>query len=294
LKNISKVSLNYCNFVFFKVTKTLKLNNGKECPVVGLGTGGYRAGGPPQGEVVKQMIHNAIDSGYRHFDTSSSYMNEKAIGQAINEVINEEKVKREDIFLTTKIFGRHSTEVGLNRGKNETLDNIHLALQKLNLTYIDLMLIHSPSNDSETNSETWTGLEEAVNQGLVKSIGVSNFNIEQLTSLLKTAKMIPAMNQVESHPKVNQKELLDYCSKHGIHLTAYSPLGAGNLITDPTIVEIGKKHNKSAAQVMIRWQIQRGVVAIPKSTKKERIKENIEVFDFSLTDDEMKTLENMN
>jgi diketogulonate reductase-like aldo/keto reductase len=113
-----------------------------------------------------------------------------------------------------------------------------------------------------------------------------------LTSLLKTAKIIQAMNQVEGHQKVNQKELLDYCSKRGIHLTA-SPLAAGTLITDPTIVEIGKKHNKSAAQVMIRWQIQRGVIAIPKSTKKERIKENIEVFDFSLTDEEMKTLKNM-
>jgi diketogulonate reductase-like aldo/keto reductase len=268
----------------------VRLNTGHDCPLVGLGTGGFRTGGPPQDEVVKQMIRDAIDVGYRHFDTASAYMNEKAIGQVVNELINEGKVKREDIFITTKMFAKHSTE---HNGRKEALDSVHLSLQKLNLTYIDLMLIHMPTSDSMTNSEIWSGLEEAANQTLVKSIGVSNFNIEQLTSLLKTAKIIPAMNQVESHPKMNQKELLDYCSKHGIHLTAYSPLGAGTLITDPTIVEIGKKHNKSAAQVMIRWQIQRGVVAIPKSTKKERIKENIEVFDFSLTDEEMKTLENM-
>ncbi len=272
------------------MTTRVRLNNGHDCPLVGLGTGGFRTGGPPQDEVVKQMIRDAIDVGYRHFDTASAYMNENAIGQVVNELINEGKVKREDIFITTKIFANFSTE---HKGRKEALDSVHLSLQKLNLTYIDLMLIHFPTNDSMTNSEVWSGLEEAVNQTLVKSIGVSNFNIEQLTSLLKTAKIIPAMNQVESHPKMNQKELMDFCSKHGIHLTAYSPLGAGTLITDPTIVEIGKKHNKSAAQVMIRWQIQRGVVAIPKSTKKERIKENIEVFDFSLTDEEMKTLENM-
>jgi diketogulonate reductase-like aldo/keto reductase len=235
------------------------------------------------------MIRDAIDVGYRHFDTAIAYINEKAIGQVVNELINEGKVKRKDIFITTKMPAEHTTK---HKGRKEALDNVHLTLQKLNLTYIDLMLIHSPTNDSEINSEIWSGFEEAVNQTLVKSIGVSNFNIEQLTSLLKTAKIIQAMNQVEGHQKVNQKELLDYCSKRGIHLTA-SPLAAGTLITDPTIVEIGKKHNKSAAQVMIRWQIQRGVIAIPKSTKKERIKENIEVFDFSLTDEEMKTLKNM-
>jgi aldehyde reductase len=178
----------------------VRLNTGHDCPLVGLGTGGFRTGGPPQDEVVKQMIRDSIDVGYRHFDTASVYMNDKAIGQVVNELINEGKVKREDIFITTKMFAKLSTE---HKGRKEALDNVHLSLQKLNLTYIDLMLIHNPTNDSTTNSEIWSGLEKAVNQTLVKSIGVSSFNIEQLTSLLKTAKIIPVMNQTLNFISVN-------------------------------------------------------------------------------------------
>jgi len=277
----------------FIVTTKIRLNNGRYIPVIGLGTGGHESGGPPQDQVIIQMIHNAIDVGYRHFDNAVSYRNQKAVGRAIDEVIKEGKVKREDLFITSKIFSKRFSEIDYPRGRKQALDNIQLSLKNLNLSYIDLMLFHSPTNNSKTNSETWSGLEDALDLGLVKSIGVSNFNIEQLTSLFETAKIIPAINQVECHPNKNQRELIEYCNRYGILLTAFSPLGAGSLVTDPTIVEIGKKHNKSAAQVMIRWQIQRGVVAIPKSTKKERIKENIEVFDFSLTDNEMKTLEDM-
>ena len=259
-------------------------------PVIGLGTGGYRAGGPPQNEIVMQMIKDAIELGYRHVDTASSYFNEEAIGKAVNEAISEGKIKREDMFITTKIFGRSDN---VSRGEEQALNGVNLALKKLNTSYVDLMLVHRPDDNPVLNTEIWNGLEEALNKGLVKSIGVSNFNVTQLESLLKKAKVVPAMNQVESHPQKNQRQLIDYCMGKGIHVTAYSPLGAGTLITNPTIVAMGKKHNKTAAQVMIRWQIQRGVVAIPKSTKKERIHENIDVFDFSLTEEEMKTLEDM-
>ena len=271
------------------MNQTLRMNNGKDIPIIGLGTGG-RSTGIPEDKLVIQMVRDAIDLGYRHIDTSSSYLNEEAIGEAINEAISEGKVKREDMFITTKIFSRIEN---VTRGKEEGLKSIQLSLKKLNSSHIDLMLIHSPDNKPEINDESWSGLEEALNKSLVRSIGVSNFNITQLESLLKKAKIVPAINQIESHPQKNQRQLIDYCNSKGIHVTAYSPLGAGTLLSDSTIVSIGKRYKKSAAQVMIRWQIQRGVVAIPKSTKKERIRENIDVFDFTLTDEELKTLENM-
>ena len=281
------------------VSRTVRLNNGRDVPVIGLGTGGYRAGGPPQDKLVKQMIKDAIDLGYRHIDTASAYfneaaigqaVNEAAIGQAVNEAIIEGKVKREDMFITTKIFGRMDN---VSRGEKQAISGVQTSLKQLNISYVDLMLIHRPDNDPVLNDQMWAGLEEALNKSLVHSIGVSNFNITQLERLMQKAKIVPAMNQVESHPQKNQRQLIDYCKSKGIHVTAFSPLGSGTLITNPTIEAIGKKHKKSAALVMVRWQIERGVVAIPKSTKKERIKENIDVFDFSLTDEEMKTLEDM-
>ena len=236
------------------------------------------------------MIRDAVDLGYRHIDTASSYFNEESIGKAVNELIAEGRVKREDIFITTKIFGRRDNS---SRTVEEVLKGVNLSLTKLNTSYVDLMLIHGPSNDPVLNDDMWSGLEEALNRSLVKSIGVSNFNITQLERLLKGAKVVPAMNQVESHPQKSQKQLIDFCKGKGIQVTAYSPLGAGTLVTNPTIVKIGQKYKKTAAQVMIRWQIQRGVVAIPKSTKRDRIDENINVFDFSLTAEDMKTLEDM-
>ena len=158
---------------------------------------------------------------------------------------------------------------------------------------MDLILFHFPSQSDEINREIWSGLEDALSQGLVRSIGVSNFNVQQLQSLVQTVNVFPAMNQIESHPQLSQRQLIDYCFQYNIRVTAYSPLGAGSLIGNPTLVDIGKKYGKSSAQVMIRWQIQRGVVAIPKSTKRDRLRDNINVFDFSLTEQEMKTIEEM-
>ncbi|CAG2104893.1 unnamed protein product [Medioppia subpectinata] len=254
---------------------------------IGLGTGGNRTGGPPQGKVAIQSIHDAIDSGYRHIDTAIDYQNEKAIGQAVTEVLAKGVIKRQELFITTKLMPNPTNT------REETLKSVQLSIQNLNTSYVDLMLIHMPSNDLAVNDKVWSALEEAVAQKLIRSIGVSNFNAQQIDSLLKNAKVVPAMLQVESHPQVNQRQLISYSNKHGIHLTAYSPLGAGTLIKNPTIVEIGKSHNKSAATVMIRWQVQRGVVAIPKSLKLNYIKENIDVFDWTLTDNEMKVLEDM-
>ncbi|CAG2112657.1 unnamed protein product [Medioppia subpectinata] len=264
-------------------SRTLRLNSGYDCPLVGIGTGGFRTGGPPQGKVAIQLIHDAIDSGYRHIDTASAYGNEKAIGQAVTEVLAKGVLKRQELFITTKLMPNPTNT------RDETLKSVQLSIQNLNTSYVDLMLIHMPSDDLAVNDKVWSALEEAVAQKLIRSIGVSNFNAQQIDSLLKNAKVVPAMLQVESHPQVNQRQLISYSDKHGIHLTAYSPLGAGTLIKNPTIVSIGKSHNKSAATVMIRWQVQRGVAAIPKSLKLNYIKENIDVFDWTLTDNEMKT-----
>ncbi|XP_054160698.1 9,11-endoperoxide prostaglandin H2 reductase-like [Oppia nitens] len=269
------------------VSRTLRLSSGYNCPLVGIGCGGYRTGGPPQGKVVIQMINDAVDVGYKHIDTASSYLNEAAIGQAINDLLDRNVIQRHELFVTTKITYSSSNTSA------EALHGVRVALQKLNLTYLDLMLLHSPASD-EINRQVWSGLEEAVQQKLVRSIGVSNFNIKQLETLLKTSpRIVPAINQVESHPQLNQQPLIDYCTKQGIHLTAYSPLGAGTLIKDPTITAIGKRYNKTAAQVLIRYEVQRGIIAIPKSLKKNYIKENIDVFDFELTTDDMKTLNDM-
>ena len=152
------------------------------------------------------------------------------------------------------------------------------------------MLIHYPSNESRMNSEIWKALEDSLNMGLIRSIGVSNFNVTQLNDLIKTANVFPAMNQMESYPGLSQKQVIRFCSAYKTRVTAYSPLGAGTLVKDPAIMSIGQKYNKSAAQVMIRWQIQRGVFVIPKSTNEHRIRENIGVFDFDLTVDDMNSL----
>ena len=267
------------------VSKTITLNNGVECPILGLGNNEDNL------ELAKMMTKEALKVGYRHVDTAAYYENERAVGQGLREALDENRIKRGDVFLTSKIFwGNHPKS---NR-RQKTVENVELALRNLGLDYIDLMLMHSPSNDPKVNSEVWSGLEEALDQRLVRAIGVSNFNVNQLSELLKTTKIVPQMNQIRSNPKQNNNEIIDYCKRFGIQVTAYSPLGSGSLIRDPTLTAIANRHNKTTAQVMIRWHLQRGVVAIPKSTKPERIRDNFNVWDFSLTEDDMKTINSMN
>ncbi len=218
-----------------------------------------------------------------NIDTAWLYRNEKEVGRAVHESIKEGVLKREDVFITTKVWPDR-----LDREK--ALETIHNSLNEMNLTYVDLVLVHFPNGNY---SDIYKGLEDAFEQKLAHSIGISNFNVQQIETLTKTAKVKPAMNQIQIHPKMNQDETVDYCKKHDIVITGYSPLGLGSLISDPTLTEIGKKHNKTSAQVMIRWQIQRGLVVIPKSVHKERIVENFNVFDFELTADEMNTIHNM-
>ncbi|XP_054160961.1 uncharacterized oxidoreductase YtbE-like [Oppia nitens] len=287
---LSLITITFNSVNSLNVTKTFRLNNGVDIPVIGLGTGGFD--GAPQGELVKQMVRDAIDVGYRLIDTAAYYGNEPAIGETIDELVGSGKVRREELFVSTKaflLFGDNSQAVT----RTETVHNVRLALSKLNQTYLDMMLFHWPSDSAPVNQEIWRGLEDALQLGLVRTIGVSNFDLSKLEQLLETAKVVPAVNQIESHPKLSQRPMIDFCNQYGIRMTAYSPLGAGSLVDLPLLTEIGNRYAKSAAQVMLRWQIQRGVVVIPKSTKRYRLIENINIFDFNLTDEEVKLIEDL-
>jgi len=224
-----------------------------------------------------------LAAGYRHIDTAFVYNNEKEVGQGLHESIKAGVVKREDVFITTKVWPDGSNQ-------QKALETVHHSLTQMNISYVDLVLVHFPHGNY---SDIYKGLEDAYHQNLTRSIGISNFDIKEIDTLMKTAKVVPAMNQIQIHPKLNQDETIEHCKKLNIAVTGYSPLGTGSLINDPTLMEIGKKHNKTAAQVMIHWQIQRGLVVIPKSVHKERIIENFNVFDFELTADEMKTIHDM-
>ena len=254
-----------------------------EMPVLGLGT--WQA----KGQAVIQAVKWALEIGYRHIDTAWKYENEKEVGKGLHQQIAAGIVKREDVFINTKVWPKESPN------HEKALRSIHRSLKMLNVTYLDLVLVHRPE---ENYSDVYKGLEEAYKQKLVRSIGISNFNPSQIDHLMKTAKVKPAVNQINIHPTLNQDKTVEYCKKLGIQVTGYSPLATGKpvglrsfkLINNPTLTAIGKKHNKTAAQVAIRWQIQRGIVTIPKSINKSHIKENFNVFDFKLTQDEMKTI----
>lgn len=263
----------------------MRLSNGVECPILGLGNNEDNL------TLAGRMVKDAIAAGYRHIDTAAFYENEEAVGQALNELFKQGKVKREEVFVTSKIFFQDYPST--NR-KKKTVEAVQLALKKLGLDYVDSMLIHWPASDSKVNSEIWSGLEDALDRRLVRAIGVSNFNEKQLEELMRSAKVMPQVNQIRSNPRETNQNLIDYCKRFGIQVTAYSPLGKGTLLKDKTLTDIAKKHKKSAAQVVIRWHLQRGVVAIPKSTKAERIKDNFNVWDFSLTEADMKKISSMN
>ena len=253
------------------------LNTHQKMPQIGLGT--WQATGAP----VVQAVKDALEIGYRHIDSAQVYGNEKEVGQALHAQIAAGIVKREDVFVTTKVWPDGSNQ-------QKALQTIHNSLKNFNLSYVDLVLVHFPHGDY---ANTYKGLEDAYNQKLTRSIGISNFNREQIDHLLKTAKVKPAVNQINIHPTLNQDDTVSYCNKLGISVTGYSPLGTGNLVKNPTLAAIGKKYKKTASQVAIRWQIQRGLVVIPKSTHKQYILEDFEVFDFELSTDDMNTIHKM-
>ncbi|MGM0899644.1 MAG: aldo/keto reductase [Bacillota bacterium] len=257
---------------------TTTLHNGVKMPWLGLGV--FKV---EDGEEVVASVKAALEAGYRSIDTAAIYGNEVGVGKAIAE----SNIPREELFITTKLWNS-------NQGYESTLAAFDESMEKLGLDYLDLYLIHWPVPAQGKYVETWKALEKLYKDGRVRAIGVSNFKIHHLEEVLANCEVKPMVNQVEYHPRFNQSELHEFCKKNEIHLEAWSPLMQGGLLDEPTLVEIANKYNKSTAQVIIRWDLQTGVVTIPKSTKPHRIAENADVFDFELTTEDMDKINALN
>lgn len=259
--------------------KKIRLNNNSEIPCLGLGV--YRMEDSIDNE---NIISYAIsEAGYRHIDTASYYKNENIVGNAIKKA----RIDRDDIFITSKVWNDAQRNNSVRKAFEESLNN-------LKLDYVDLYLIHWPVSDKFV--ETWHILEEIYNSGRAKAIGVSNFKEHHIKTLLESATIKPVVNQIELHPYLSQIDLVEYCQRQDIVVEAWSPLGANktNLLEEPKLIDISQSHNKSVAQIVLRWNFQRNIVALPKSSNKDRLKENLNIFDFELSDIEMNTIYSLN
>lgn len=268
-------------FIMIKnLQDTTTLHNGVKMPWLGIGV--FKV---EEGPELVNAVKLAIKHGYRSIDTAAIYENEEGVGQAIREGIKEANISREELFVTSKVWNS-------DLGYESTIAAYETSLKKLGLEYLDLYLIHWPVEGKY--KEAWRALETLYKEGRVKAIGVSNFQIHHLEDLMADAEIKPMINQVEYHPRLSQKEVQAFCQEQGIQLEAWSPLMQGQLLDNPVLQEIANKHNKSIAQVILRWDLQNGVVTIPKSTKEHRIVENSTVFDFELTKEEMEQINDLN
>lgn len=258
------------------INSKVKLNNDVEMPLFGLGV--YQS---ETGEETKTAVLDALKAGYRHIDTAKFYANEKDVGNAVKE----SGVPRNEIFVTTKLWNS-------DHGYDKTIKAFERSLSELDLGYIDLYLVHWPV--SGVRNDTWKAMEQIMETGKCKAIGVSNYTIRHLEELLNFAKIIPAINQVEFSPYLYQKDLLDYCNNHKIQLEAYSPLTQGQKLKDKKLVEVANRYNKTTAQLILRWALQHNIVIIPKSVTKSRIIENANLYDFNISDEDMKILDSLN
>ncbi|WP_273852675.1 aldo/keto reductase [Guptibacillus spartinae] len=256
-------------------TKTT-LHNGVEMPTLGLGVWKME-----NNDEVKTAVNAAIDAGYKAIDTAAAYKNEEGVGAAIKE----NSTPREELFITSKVWND-------DQGYDSTLKAFDDTVSKLGVDMLDLYLIHWPVEGKY--KETWKAMEKLYNDGRVRAIGVSNFHPHHLEDLMKDAEIKPMVNQVEFHPLLNQKELRTYCKQHSIQMEAWSPLAQGKLLDHEVVKEIAEQHGKSTAQVIIRWDLEHEVVTIPKSSNPERIKQNFDVFDFELTPDNIRALDELN
>ncbi|WP_423409518.1 aldo/keto reductase [Heyndrickxia sp. MSNUG] len=255
---------------------TTTLHNGVKMPWFGLGVFKVK-----EGSEVVDSVKAAIKNGYKSIDTAAVYQNEEGVGQALKEA----GVPREELFVTTKVWNA-------DQGYESTLKAFETSMEKLGLEYLDLYLIHWPVEGKY--KDTWKALEKLYKDGRVRAIGVSNFHVHHLKDLMADAQIKPMVNQVEYHPHLAQTELLEFCKAEGIQMEAWSPLKQGELLSEPTIVEIAESHGKSPAQVILRWDLQNGVVTIPKSIKEHRIVENADVFNFELSSEDMDRLNSLN
>ncbi|XP_055690728.1 aldo-keto reductase family 1 member B1-like [Lutzomyia longipalpis] len=295
-----------------RMVTLVTLQNGQKMPQLGLGT--YLS---LEGEC-EETTKYAIDIGYRHLDTAFSYKNEKEVGRAVNAKIAEGVVKREDVFLVTKLSNIHHDPENVEAACRKSLAN-------LGLDYIDLYLMHTPmgmeyhgDEDTAPKStagellftttdylDTWRAMEGLLDKGLVRSIGISNFNSSQITRLLANCTVKPVANQVECNPGINQGPLRNFCAKHDIALIAYSPLGRPHYaaknpnfprpaLLDEKVIALGKKYGKTPGQIILRFLVQLGATPVPKSANKQRLKDNIEIFDFELSPEDLCTMQSFN
>lgn len=254
---------------------SFELHNGVQMPYLGLGV--YLS---KDGEEVINAVKEALNHGYRHIDTAAIYENEEGVGEGIRQ----SNVPREDVFLVSKVWNT-------DQGYEATLKAFEASLNRLGTDYLDLYLIHWPKGD--LSKDTWRALESLYREKRVRAIGVSNFLKHHLEDLLGTAEIVPMVNQMEFHPYLVQQELMDFCSSHQIQYEAWSPLMQGNIFDLDIMKDMAAKYNKTIAQIVLRWNLQKGVVTIPKSSKKERIKANSELFDFTLSDEDVKLLDSL-
>lgn len=257
-------------------TPTVTLNDDRSMPVLGLGVGEL------SDDEAERAVAAALEAGYRLIDTAASYGNEAGVGRAIAA----SGLPREEIFVTTKL-------ATTDQGFQSSQDAVRASLERLGLEYVDLYLIHWPAGEQGKYVDSWGGFLKIREDGLTRSIGVSNFDEEYLSDIIDLSFVTPAVNQIELHPLLNQADLRKVHAERNVLTQAYSPLGVGNLLADPTIGAVAQAHGKSPAQVLLRWNLQLGNAVVVRSSNPDRMRENLAVFDFELTDDEMNTIKGM-
>jgi len=261
-------------------TDTYKLSNGVGIPCIGFGT--WQT---PDGDVAVRSVAAAIEAGYRHIDTAQAYGNEESVGKGIRE----SGIDRKDLFITTKLWNS-------NHSYKLTMRSFEESMNKLGLDYLDLFLIHWPNpiafrdHWQDANAESWKAMEELYEAGKIRAIGISNFRPHHIEEILKTAKVAPMVNQIRLCPGDTQDETVSWCRDHGMVLEAYSPLGIGQIFEVPEMQKLAEKYQRSIAQVCIRWSLQRGYLPLPKSVTPSRIQENLKVFDFELSDEDVQLI----
>jgi 2,5-diketo-D-gluconate reductase A len=255
---------------------TVTLNDGNTIPQLGFGVWQV------PDDVTADVVGSAIAAGYRSIDTAVVYENEAGVGAALKS----SPVPREQLFITTKVWNSQ-------QGYDKTLRAFDKSLSRLGLDYLDLYLIHWPKPSQDLYADTWRALVELKRQGRLRSIGVSNFNIEHLQRIIDDSGVVPAVNQVELHPRFQQKQLREFHQRHRIATESWSPLGQGQLLEDATIKALAQKHGRSPAQIIVRWHLDSGLVVIPKSVTPARIRENFSVFDFQLDAGDMRSIESL-
>lgn len=262
--------------------KIIEFYNGNSILALGLGT--FRV---ENNDECREAVKHAIISGYRHIDTAQTYHNEEKVGQGIKEGLEATGLNREDLFITTKLWMT-------DYGRENVQSAYEASLKRLGLDYVDLYLIHWPGQDKDLITETWKAMEDLYNEGKIKNIGVSNFHVHHLEELLQEASIKPVINQIECHPYLTQKELRAYLEAQKIVAQSWSPLMNGQILEDEVVKEIANELDRTPAQVIIRWNIDENIVVIPKSVTPSRIEENLNVFDFELSEDQLSRLNALN